>query len=363
MPKLFIIDEQWSPQPWYSTGGTRAKEYLQSPDNKFYYFKRSQYKEPTSTKPGKDFKYEFWSEIIAYEVGTLLGFNVLRYDMAVKNNIMGCISESMINAEQEELIEGVKYLQSHNPDYRPEDKDHRNLYTFKFIEDSLIAFELTRFLNDIVETIVFDSLIGNGDRHQENWAVINEYSLMSSTYKDIQEKAKSGEIKKWSWFKRKVSLIDKILNKDKSDLSQMGEMVKLFFHKPKNIAPIYDSGSSLGRELLDEKIIEYLQNETELERYINKGLAEIHWEGKKVNHFELIRNLMLHSYNDTIKTILLRVTEKFNGPEIERMVMEIDKDVPENLSHYKIPLPRKKLIIKMITLRFEKLRALIHEGV
>ena len=111
MPNLFEITAEWSPQPWFSTGGTRAKKYLQSPDGKYYYFKRSQYKDPVNEKLGKDFKYEFWSEIIAFEIGDLLGFNVLKYDIATEGEIMGCICESMVNSEQEELIEGVKYLQ------------------------------------------------------------------------------------------------------------------------------------------------------------------------------------------------------------------------------------------------------------
>jgi hypothetical protein len=76
LPILYNITEEWNEQPWFSTGGTRAKKYLQSPDSKFYYFKRSQ------LKPGKDYRFEFWSEIIAYELGTQLGFNMLRYIIA-----------------------------------------------------------------------------------------------------------------------------------------------------------------------------------------------------------------------------------------------------------------------------------------
>jgi hypothetical protein len=78
---------------------------LQDPDGNFYYFKRSQ------LKPGKDYRFEFWSEIIAYEVGIILGFNVLRYDIAIDSEVIGCISKSMINPDKEELIEGIKYLQ------------------------------------------------------------------------------------------------------------------------------------------------------------------------------------------------------------------------------------------------------------
>src|ERR1700709_2621271 len=131
MAELFIIDERWTEQTWLNTGGTRAKKYLQSPDNKFYYFKKSQ------LKPGKDYTFEFWNEIIAYELGKALGFDMLRYDIAVDGDMMGCICESMINLEYEELIEGVKYLQAYSPAYDPNIKEHQKWYTFDLIERAL----------------------------------------------------------------------------------------------------------------------------------------------------------------------------------------------------------------------------------
>ena len=45
------------------------------------------------------------------------------------------------------------------------------------------------------------------------------------------------------------------------------------------------------------------------------------------------------------------------------MINEIDKEVPKRLEKYKIPDNRKQLIIKIITLRLQKLSMLIHEGV
>lgn len=63
MAALYDIST-WNSQPWYNTGGTRAKKYVQSRDGKYYFFKRSQ------LKPGKDYKFEFWSEIIACQVGS-----------------------------------------------------------------------------------------------------------------------------------------------------------------------------------------------------------------------------------------------------------------------------------------------------
>src|SRR5690349_17439125 len=91
----------WSSLPWYSTGGTRAKKYLNNPDgNKTFYFKQSIDKYP----------FEFWSEIIASNLGTQLELNVLKYQVAIYKGEIGCVSQSMINQDREELIEGGKYL-------------------------------------------------------------------------------------------------------------------------------------------------------------------------------------------------------------------------------------------------------------
>jgi hypothetical protein len=87
------------------------------------------------------YKYEFWSEIIASEVGLLLGFDILPYHIAIKGNLIGCISKSMINQESQELIEGGKYLQAFDTTFNPEDKKKRDEYTFQLIYGALFAFK------------------------------------------------------------------------------------------------------------------------------------------------------------------------------------------------------------------------------
>ena len=75
MAEFFDISN-WNEKPWYQTGGTRSKVIVENPANrKDYYFKTSLKKEL------KDYKHEFWSEIITSEVGTMLGFNMLKYDI------------------------------------------------------------------------------------------------------------------------------------------------------------------------------------------------------------------------------------------------------------------------------------------
>ena len=349
MPELFIITDEWNELPWFSTGGTRAKKYLQAPNGKFYYFKRSQYKDATDTKPGKDFKYEFWSEVIGYQVGALLGFNILKYDVAVFGPVMGCISESMINSEQEELIEGLKYLQAFAPNYDPKNKEHQTRYTFQLVENALERAKLKSEINNIIEVIIFDALIGNGDRHQENWAVISHQQLITEIIEKLEKEKKIRFSRIEKFF---VNIMKKFVDSNKGE-----KMPKSFYRIERRFAPIYDNGSSLGRELLDERVEFLLQFEDELNRYIDRGMAEIHWEGDKINHFMLIRNLLDSPlYNETVKNIINRVLAKWDGPEIDRRV-------PESHNVYKIPQSRKQLIFKIITLRRHRLDALIHERI
>lgn len=350
MPKLFDISD-WAEQPWWNTGGTRNKKIYLSPDGDLYFFKQSLEKE------GKDYKYEFWSEIIASEIGELCGFNILPYHLAVKGDEVGCISKSMIKSGDEELIEAGKYLQAFDTTFNPDDRKMRHQYNIELIAATLQFFKLERYFKDFSEILVFDSLIGNSDRHQENWALISVHNSISKSISSVEQMI---ELDRWdelpSWTRAFVKKIYTLKDKMRP------EFKRLRLSSPRDIkfAPIYDSGCSFARELSHERINLMLTDEKALDTYINKGLSEIHWGNEKVTHFTLLEHLLKQAdFKEYIISILMKIRERFNESKIIELINEVDVLLPYSCVDLKIPEDRKKLICKLVLSRYKRLMTLI----
>ncbi len=356
-----IIDiTDWNAQDWVSTGGTRSKKYVQAPDGKFYYFKRSYKTE------GRDYFFEFWSEIIATQIGTSLGFDMLKYVPAIDGAEMGCLSESMIKSDSEELIEIGKYMTALENRFQPDFKEGRRLYTFDLIEKTFEAFDKDEHLDRVVEHIIFDCLIGNGDRHQENWAFITEITWRSAALTQIEIAAKEGVFEDASSIFSFLGLdkfIKSIVNIDLKKLKPEANFARLYLQKTQAFAPIFDSGSSLGRELSENKITEMLKDEVQFNAYINRGISEIHWDNKKVSHYQLIEKLLATSYQEIVLNTINRVRQNFDRDNIQRIIHDIDKCVPDSHARFRLSANRKQLIYKLVTSRYEKLIALGNGGV
>ena len=311
----------WEKHEYLGTGGTRDKVVVENPDdNCLYYFKTS------LIKKEKNYTYEFWSEVIASEVGDFLGFDILKYNVAAnEHHTLGCLSKLMIDTTVEQLDEGYKWIKRYQLAYDTEDRD---AYTFQLIDDTLKnLFPNEKFIEKLISTIVLDCIIGNEDRHQENWGII------------ISNKATTKATK--SFFSKKTPV-----------------PVSTY-----RFAPIYDSGSSLGRELREEKVNQMLTDSVQLNAYINRGQSEIHWLGEhgKQKHFSLIDKIAKTEYKHVIITELKRIKEKYDKVKIAEIVNHIDDCLPEAYKLHKIPQNRKDLLIKLITLRIERLLSLNYE--
>lgn len=335
----FYDISNWQEKYHYQTGGTRSKAVVENPQNEsLYFFKKSIPK----------YKHEFWSEIIASEIGNALGFNVLKYDIAYKGDEVGCISKLMIDIELEQLTGGINFLQGYDYTYIPEEKESYDKYTFHFIVDALAEYKLQKTIDDLIRTIIFDSIIGNGDRHQENWGyIINTKVNNLKANNRIMDNLTFKRIIKTILFVRFI----RTFIKSKLPLHKLDKIIEDY----KGVySPIYDSGSCLGRELEDEKVELMLHDNMMLTAYVNKGLAEIRWEGPKVKHFELIERIK-SEYPEVVKNTIHKILELFNEQNIRKIVLDIDKNLPIELKLHKLPDNRKELIIKMITLRIQKL--------
>lgn len=332
MIKIYKIDN-WNIKRWIQTGGTREKCFVENPvDGKLYFFKESIPRYPS----------EFWSEIISSKIGALLGFDLLDYNIGILHNTVGCICESMVNQRTEELDHGINLIKNSVPGFKISE---RPVILFTDVEKSFQNYG--GFINRFIDILVFDAIIGNQDRHSENWAVIRSLDTTHEKYNKKKIAIRLYEIYKRTGLRLKnipfKSFFLKYMNK--------AEIVNIKF------SPIYDSGSSLGREIAEDRIPEFLSNSNRMNQYILNGKSEVKWDKarKKINHFELL-TFIRGKYKTVVKSRIEDVISNYDGKKVSDIILNIDNDIPKEFEETKLSLQRKELIIKFIDLRVNLLK-------
>jgi hypothetical protein len=364
MPEVSFIDaSDWSEMPWFNSGGTRAKRILQDTNGDTWFFKCSEKKEAKDGKPAKYYKYEFWSEVIAYQIGAQLGLNVLRYDPSVFGEQIGCISRTMIDKNNQNLSEIGRYMTEFEPRFIPSNVKSRKFYSFQLLRKTFKSYKFSRFWPNIFQTLLFDVIIGNTDRHQENWAVIVNSNVVGPFFEKHKLFKTKQRLSGVCLFRRKtrpMKMIPGMIAKATKKIKRAWpDLTKQMFQK---MAPIYDNGSSLGRELTDDRVAELINDDTKLLKYIDNGPCELHWNGEKLSHFNFIQKLLASSYIQNVERAGLFLN-KWSDSCIEDIVAHIDDCLPADQAQYRIPKNRKELMIKLLTLRAKKLKEIIHGGI
>jgi HipA-like C-terminal domain len=123
-----------------------------------------------------EFAGEDWAEKLAAEIASLLEIPAARVELAEYRGQRGSASKRFLNSANQSLVHGNEILSGMIAGYDRDKKLHQHDHT---LENILAAFE--RFLSgnellrvtmlqQLAEYFVLDALIGNTDRHHENWA-------------------------------------------------------------------------------------------------------------------------------------------------------------------------------------------------
>ena len=144
---------------------------------KFWYLREQQGRKWLFKFPRKNTG-EHWAELIASEIAELLHIQHAKVRLAVFEERQGSVTESFVR-DSEELVHGNQLLSRSVHGYDPKTTFGQSLHTLENIwsavENVFVDIEsITMAKLCIAEYLILDALIGNTDRHHENWGILQE---------------------------------------------------------------------------------------------------------------------------------------------------------------------------------------------
>jgi HipA-like C-terminal domain len=241
-PLPTIIDvANWSPDDLFATypEGARDKRTFFPPGDhglayikptRRYMFKLSDQRYPE----------QYWSEIVAYAIGQMMGVPVPPAYPAIDSTRgeSAALIEWFYEDGAVSSILGGRFMERRIPGF---DSKRGKQHNFKTIRALFYALQKRSLLLDPnwlrawTKGLMFDAMIGNTDRHQNNWALVLNQGLQ------IYE-----------------------------------------------LAPWFDNGTSLGHERWEEQVSSW--SSTQLDHYLYNGKHHLRWERtsqKRCGFFEL----------------------------------------------------------------------------
>jgi hypothetical protein len=255
--------------------GARDKSLLISPQQSEYDFlipnHRYLFKHSFARHPD-----QFWTEIIAYRIGCMMAIPVppafVAFDSV--NGICGALIEWFLDypdQPEERFVSGGDIMVNEIPGF---DRKKGRQHNFITIEKYLSALEktgcLSHWLEHWCEMLLFDALIGNTDRHQDNWGLL---------------------------WRQNTKLLARM-------------------------APVFDNGISLGYEILETKMINF-DNHARMRVYIDKGRHHLRWQlqdEEPMQHVALLLELLKR--HPTLKARIINKLPLFQMERLQAMMCQ-----------------------------------------
>ncbi len=230
---------------------------------------------------------EHWAEKIAAEVAACLGIVHAKVELAEFLGDQGSATESFADRFCI-LTHGNQLLERAVSSYDPEVQFHQSAHTLDNIwmtmdRTFMMLEDVTPLKRQFAEYMVLDAVIGNTDRHHENWG---------------QLLILKGLRKQWS----------------RSRARDKRRPRRGKYHWERSLAPSFDHASSLGRELRDERR-DRLMAEDRMGRYVEKGHGGIYWspdERRGPSPLELVRRAA-STYLDLFRPALAKLDRLDEG--------------------------------------------------
>ncbi len=223
---------------------------------------------------------EHWAEKIAENLCSILEIEHAIVELAEYDSSQVSISKNFVsNCILHHGNEFLPYVvTNYDADKTYKQSDHRLDNIFRALEFAFTKYEpiieIDVAKSQFAEYLVLDALIGNTDRHHENWGLLVNHTETPSKC---------------------------------------------------NLAPTFDHASSLGRELLDSKR-EWFLNEGRVGKYSNKARGAVYWS-ESDDHgpapLDLVR-LACQKYPDILQPAL----NKLSVIDINQIRFVVDR-VPE----------------------------------
>ena len=210
---------------------------------------------------------EHWAEKISSEVAELLSIDHARTELATFQDERGSVSESFVETS-EQLTHGnqllVRWIDGYDGKKRFKQTDHTLDNIWEIIENIFEGSEcMGQAKMRIGECLVLDALVGNTDRHHENWGLL----------------------------RRKVNN-----------------------HSEESVAPSYDHASALGRELRDSRRASLLSTRG-VGRYVERGRGAVYLSSdasRALSPLELVRRAA-DAHPAAVQPVLRRVKSLQDG--------------------------------------------------